>query len=158
MTANNSLAAQSLYSRDILRLAMTLSEWPYGARLPGRAELRSSTCGSRVVVELALDDRGRIAEFGIDAQACALGQASAAILAGRVVGRSRDDIATGLAALTDLLDGRADSADVAKIWPGLDALASAQGLSARRPSILLPFRATIQAIDRIAQNPLSGGQ
>ena len=158
MATTSGSTSERLYSRDVLRLAMSLSEWPFHNRLPRRAELRSATCGSRLRVEIALDDDDRISEIGIDAQSCALGQASAAILASRVIGRSREEIAAGLDTLTAMLDAAIDPQDAALIWPGIDTLSSAQGLSARRPSILLPFQATIAAIDGLTQHTGMAGQ
>ena len=41
---------------------------------------RSPICGSRVTVDVNLDAEGRVAEIGMLVRACALGQASAALL------------------------------------------------------------------------------
>ncbi|MEO1688741.1 MAG: iron-sulfur cluster assembly scaffold protein, partial [Pseudomonadota bacterium] len=73
----------SLYSKRILALA---SDIPHAGRLPdaqATARKRSPLCGSAVTVDLTLDD-GRIAAFGQEVKACALGQASAAVLGAQV--------------------------------------------------------------------------
>ncbi|RYD72110.1 MAG: iron-sulfur cluster assembly scaffold protein, partial [Verrucomicrobiaceae bacterium] len=64
-----------LYNMEILRLAATV---PFQERLPapmGTAEKRSPVCGSRVTVDINLED-GRVSELGLLVRACALGQAS----------------------------------------------------------------------------------
>ena len=76
-----------LYSQRILALAADI---PLTERLRDpqvTARRRSPLCGSTVTVDLDLAD-GRIAAFGQDVKACALGQASASVL-GRHV-RRRD--------------------------------------------------------------------
>ena len=71
----------TLYNRDILRLAASI---PHQRRLDApqaSVERRSPVCGSRVVVDVVLDDDGRVAALGQEVKACALGQASAALMA-----------------------------------------------------------------------------
>ena len=74
-----------LYSQRILALAADI---PLTERLEHpqvTAKRRSPLCGSTVTVDLDLAD-GRIAAFGQDVKACALGQASASVLGRHVVG------------------------------------------------------------------------
>ena len=73
----------SLYSGQILGLAADI---PHSGRLAdpqGTGRRRSPLCGSTVTVDVTLD-AGRVARFAQEVRACALGQASAAIL-GRVL-------------------------------------------------------------------------
>ena len=95
----------ALYNARILRLAASI---PFGARLErpdASVERRSPVCGSRVTVDVRLGDDGRVAEFGQLVRACALGQASAAILAGNVIGRSGGELADAADALAGWLKG-----------------------------------------------------
>ena len=131
-----------LYNRDILRLAASI---PHLGRLESpqaRVERTSPVCGSRVSVELRLDDEGRVAEIGQDVSACALGQASAALMGAHVIGRSPAEIAEARNRLANYLNG--DGSDSGS-WPGLEALAPARPYKARHPSILLPFDAAAEA-------------
>ena len=76
-----------LYSGRILALAADI---PHLGRLPaptGSARKRSPLCGSTVTVDLVLKD-GQITDFAQDVKACALGQASAAILGSVILGCS----------------------------------------------------------------------
>jgi NifU-like protein involved in Fe-S cluster formation len=132
----------ALYNRDILRLAASI---PHQGRLEGaqaRVEKRSPVCGSRVAVEVALDDDGRIAALGQEVKACALGQASAALMGGHALGRSPDELAEARDALGAYLAGtRADPGG----WPGLAVFAHARAHAARHASILLAFEAAAEA-------------
>lgn len=132
-----------LYNARILRLAASI---PHLGRLSdpgGSAERRSPICGSRVTVDVVADGEGRIAALGLDVRACALGQASSALMAEQAVGRSLPEIAVARVALTDFLAGtRDDPGD----WPGLEIFGPARPHSARHPSIRLAFEAVEAAL------------
>lgn len=137
--------AKVLYTPAILGLAVSLADWPLTDDLPHQAELRSQSCGSVVRVGISLDDTGQVARFGVKAQACALGQASAAILAAQVTGQGQGAIVSARDALAAFLAGeRADPGD----WPGIEHLASALPYPARHGSILLPWRAAVAALEQ----------
>jgi NifU-like protein involved in Fe-S cluster formation len=132
----------ALYSRDILRLAASI---PHHARLPhphGSAEKRSAVCGSRVVVDVALDGEGRVAALGQEVKACALGQASAALLGANALGRTPEELAEAREALAAWLAGTSDAPGA---WPGLKVLAAARPYAARHAAILLAFEAAAEA-------------
>lgn len=132
----------SLYNLDVLRLATSLADWPRLTVPHHSVEKRSVVCGSRVAVDVALDGQGRVIAFGQDVQACALGQASAALLAKHIVGQSVAEIEAARSRLADFLAGADDSIGD---WPGLDVLTSAQKYPARHASIRLPFEAAAEA-------------
>src|SRR3546814_5997903 len=77
----------ALYNRDILRLAASIPHLGRLERAQASAEKRSPVCGSWVAVDVALDDEGRVAALGQEVKACALGQASAALMGAGVLGR-----------------------------------------------------------------------
>lgn len=132
----------ALYNRDILRLAASI---PHLGRLSaphGSAERTSKLCGSRVAVDAALDGEGRIAALGLDVKACALGQASASLMAAHAIGSSRDQLDAAIESLRRYLAGeRADPG----AWPGLAVFAPARAFPARHAAILLPFEAAAAA-------------
>jgi NifU-like protein involved in Fe-S cluster formation len=130
-----------LYNTQILRLAASI---PFQERLeaPGAtSEKRSPVCGSRVTVDVNLAD-GRVSEVGMLVRACALGQASAALMAAHVVGRSAEELATARDQLTAWLAGERDAPPD---WPGLDLFVPALPHRARHPSIRLAFEAAAEA-------------
>ena len=132
-----------LYTTEILRLAASLREPHALEREDGRAELRSPTCGSRITLAVQLDRDGRVEALSQQVHACAFGQASATILEGGAIGRSRDDVNLALARCGEWLDG----AEAAPDWAGISALAPARSRKSRHGAILLPFRALLAAIE-----------
>ena len=73
--------AATLYSPAVLALATSLADWPWDETLPLQATVRSRSCGSTLSLSLATDAAGRIEQVGMKPHACAIGQASAAIIA-----------------------------------------------------------------------------
>lgn len=137
-----------LYNTAILRLAATI---PHHARLAdpmGSAERRSPICGSRVTVDIDTDADGRVERVGMLVQACALGQASAALMGAEVLGKSRDEIAAARDALAAWLAGEG----TVPAWPGFDLFEPALPHRARHASIRLAFEAAAEAAARAAAN------
>lgn len=135
-----------LYNAEILRLAASI---PFHQRLAApmaSSERRSPVCGSRVTVDVALDGDGRVERLGLLVRACALGQASAALMAAAAVGRSAAELAATRDALTAWLAGAGSPPD----WPGLHLFAPALPHSARHPSIRLAFEAVAEAAAQAA--------
>ena len=132
----------ALYNRDILRLAVSI---PHQGRLQNpqaSVEKRSPVCGSRVAVDVVLDEEGRVLSLGQEVKACALGQASASLMGANAVGRSGGELANARDALAAFLDGtREDPGE----WPGLEIFGPARPFKARHRSILLPFEAVAEA-------------
>ena len=132
-----------LYTQEILRLAASLAEPCRLERVDGAAEARSPTCGSTVRIEIQRDHQGRVAGLSQQVQACAFGQASAALLERNAAGCTREEAAAALQDLTAWLAGtRADPGE----WPGLAVLAPARSRKSRHGAILLPFRALVAAL------------
>ena len=136
-----------LYNAEILRLAATI---PHHERLPepmATAEKRSPICGSRVTIDVAVDDAGRVSEVGLLVRACALGQASSSLLASNILGRTPAELAATRDALTAWLAREGDAPD----WPGMDIFTPALDYTARHPSIRLAFEAAAEAADTAAK-------
>ena len=132
-----------LYTTDILRLAASLGAQPVLDRIDGSGDERAPTCGSRVRTSVQLDEDGRIHALTQDVQACAFGQASAALVARHAPGHSEAEVDEGLGQLAAWLEGERDDPG---IWPGLGALAPARSRRGRHPAILLPFRSLLAAL------------
>lgn len=134
MTAN-------LYNTEILRLAAETAQAIRLSDPQSTVEKRSAICGSRVTVDIALGDDGRVAQVGMMVRACALGQASSALLAREIIGRSPAELNAARDALTAWLAGEGDAPD----WPGLTLFEPARPHSARHASIRLAFEAAAEA-------------
>lgn len=131
-----------LYSTRILALSAGLPGTERLETPDATARKRSPLCGSSVVVDVVVRDR-RIAAFGHDVKACALGQASAAVLAADVIGRSEDEVRSARDALAAMLteNGPPPGAPFAD----LEALLPARDFKNRHASILLAWDATLAA-------------
>ncbi len=131
-----------LYTREILRLAASLGEPAVLARVDGVAERRSRSCGSRVRVEAMIVD-GRIEQVSQRVEACAFGQAAAALMLAGAGGRSAEDVSAALDAIRAWLEGDDGAAHA---WPGLTVLEPARSRAGRHGAILLPFEALLGAL------------
>lgn len=136
------MSATVLYTPEVLGLATSLASWRWDDALPLRGEGRSKNCGSTILVGLALDDQGRIERIGLRSQACAVGQAAAAIFARGAGGRDAAAIAHATEELAAWLKEGGPLPD----WPGLSAIAAAREYPARHGAIMLAWNAARDAL------------
>jgi len=134
-----------LYSSKILGLAANM---PLAGRLAApqaSAEKVAKLCGSRIVVDLDLTG-GLVSAFAQEVQACALGQASAAILGSQVIGASLEEIKAAHDALRAMLkdQGPAPTGRFAD----LAVLEVVRDYPARHASTLLAFEAALSAAEQ----------
>lgn len=134
--------AAKLYSPALLGLATELAQFPLSDALPLRAEARSRSCGSVIALGLALAENGRVGQIGMTVSACAIGQASAALLARSALGADPARIVDTTATITTWLAGESGLPD----WPGLDVLSPALPHPGRHGALLLPWKATCEAL------------
>jgi len=133
-----------LYSSRILALA---AEIPHIGRLPapqGSARRRSPLCGSTVTVDVAVTD-GRVSAFAQDVKACALGQASAAVLGQAVLGRSLPELQAARDGLRAML--KEGGPVPAAPFAGYEVLLPARDYKNRHASILLAIEAACEAME-----------
>ena len=136
-----------LYSGQILQLAGSIPHLGRLAEPQGSAKLRAPLCGSTITTDVVLTG-DRVSGFAQEVRACALGQASAAILGQAVLGRSRQELAQTRDTLAAMLapDGPAPAAPFA----GYEVLRAARDYRNRHGSILLALNAVLAAIDAAA--------
>jgi NifU-like protein involved in Fe-S cluster formation len=133
-----------LYSKRILALAADI---PHHGRLEapqGTSKERSPLCGSTVTADVRMEN-GRIADFAQNVKACALGQASSAILGAHVLGQDRASIQAARDALVTML--KEDGPTPPAPFDDLEVLRPAREFKNRHPSILLAWDATLAAMD-----------
>ena len=136
-----------LYNTDVLSLAANIS---HVGRLPvpcGSARKVSKLCGSWVEVDICLEDNV-VTEFAVRLQACALGQASAAILAEAAIGASTAELQAARDGLRAILKDGANAPDGR--FAKLALLADVANYPARHTSTLLAFDAVLAAVDDAA--------
>lgn len=142
----------TLYSGRILALAAAV---PFTGRLQapqGTARRRSPLCGSTITADVVLEG-GRVARFAQDVRACALGQASAALLGAGIIGRSRQELEAARAALAAMLAG---GPVPAAPFDGYEVLIPARDYRNRHASILLALEAACAAV-AAAEEAAGGG-
>ena len=141
-----------LYSERILQLAADI---PLTERLDApdaTVRRRSPLCGSTVTVDVSVED-GHITGFGQDVKACALGQASAAVLGAVVIGRTRAEIEAARDQLREMLKG----GDVPKApFDGYEVLIPARDFRNRHASIMLALEATAEAMEQAEKAVATG--
>jgi NifU-like protein involved in Fe-S cluster formation len=135
-----------LYNRDILALAVATSEYLPIADARHRVSKRAPLCGSAIILDLDTDDAGRVTRVGMHVEACALGQASATLLARHAPGLGLAELRAARSAIAGWFAGEGPQPD----WPEFDLLAPAKGYPARHGAILLPFDAAIAALEERA--------
>ena len=134
-----------LYSQRILALAADI---PHHGRLEApqaSVKRRAPLCGSTVTVDLDIAE-GRISRFAQDVKACALGQASAALMGAHILGRNRAEIAAARDALAAMLKGEGNGPEAP--FEGYEVLTPARDYRNRHASIMLSLEATLEAIER----------
>ena len=87
---------------------------------------------------------GKVADFGQDVKACALGQAAAAVLGEHVIGADLEEIEVARDALRAML--KADGPPPAGRFSELSVLAPVKDYPARHTSTLLAFEAAVEAV------------
>ena len=147
------VSLEDLYTPDILALATAIPHIGALDAPEGEAVAHSRLCGSRVVAQVRLDEEGRVADYAQQVNACALGQASAAILGERVIGATLAELEEGRAALRRML---AEGTPPAGAWQGLAVLERVRAVPQRHAAVLLPFDAAIAAVrDALAKREAS---
>lgn len=144
-----------IYSARVLALAANL---PHLGRLvspDGSAEKTSRLCGSRVTVDVGLDAEGRIERFAQDVKACALGQASAAILGAGAIGAGEADLELATRAFQSML--KAGGPPPEGRFSDLAMLAPVKDYPARHASTLLAFEAALEAVRRARARTRTAG-
>jgi len=149
-----SLMIDDLYSAKLLTLAANM---PRAGRLTapdGSAERVAKLCGSKVIVDVAMDGE-QVADFAQDVKACALGQASAAVLGAQVVGASLAEIEMARDAFRAML--KAGGPPPEGRFSDLAMLAPVKDYPARHASTLLAFEAAAAAVRQAMERTSRAG-
>lgn len=132
-----------LYNGEILALTATLRNAHLDAP-DGTSRKVSKLCGSWLEIDVTLDG-DKVADAALRVQACALGQASAAILKESIEGASFDELKNARDALRDML--KADGEPPTGRFEKLKLLKGVKAYPARHTSTLLAFEAAVEALE-----------
>lgn len=132
-----------IYNKDVLRLAANISRIDPLESPDARVHVRSPLCGSTLDIDLKVVN-ARIVDYGQTIKACALGQASASVMAQAAIGKDAAEIERVRTIVEKMLKdgGAAPDGD----WAALAALIPAKDAPARHGAILLPFDGVLKAL------------
>ncbi len=135
---------EELYTPEVLALACNIPRLGRLENPDATASLRSRLCGSRITVDLRLDG-DIITDFAQQVEACALAQASAALLGRHVTGCTDTEMHAVRDALRAMLkDGAPPPGGK---WKDLAVFLPVREVQARHDSVLLPFDAVCRALE-----------
>lgn len=140
----NTGPAGKLYTPELLALATELAHFRLTDDLPLRGEGRSRTCGSTASLGLRLTGTGTIDAVGMKISACAIGQASAAIMARGLAGKTSLELSAVQQQIARWLEHGGPLPE----WPGFEAIEPAGAYSGRHGAIMLPWNAALDALSK----------
>ncbi|MFC2951680.1 iron-sulfur cluster assembly scaffold protein [Marinicaulis aureus] len=111
----------------------------------------SRVCGSEVTVDLVMKD-GRVADFGMEAKACALGQASASIVARNIIAAEAQELYRLRDAMRAMLKENGEPPTGEgwdERWRDLAMLQPIRDYPQRHASTLLVFEAVCACLDQL---------
>ena len=135
-----------IYNTRSIELAGTI---PRLGRLPApdaSATAHSKLCGSTVKIDLKMDGPV-VTDFAHDVKACALGQASSAIMASHVVGSTAAELRELRETVRKML--KDNGAPPQGKWADIALLEPVRDYKARHASTMLTFDAVVDAIGQI---------
>ena len=135
----------AIYNKDVLRLAADITGIETIKNPDATVSLRSPLCGSSIEISIIVID-DCITEYSQKIKACALGQASASVVAKAVIGKTREEINAARDRTKEMLENGATLPE--GDWTPLVALAPAKELKPRHGAILLPFDALLKALEQ----------
>ena len=135
-----------IYNRRILELAGGIPRLGRLEKPDATATAHSRLCGSTVTVDLKMDG-DVVTDFAHEVRACALGQASSAVMAAHVVGASAAELRQARAEMHRML--KDNGPPPTGRFTELEVLAPVRDYKARHASTLLTFDAVVGAIDQI---------
>ncbi|WP_428246177.1 iron-sulfur cluster assembly scaffold protein [Ferrovibrio sp.] len=148
----------ALYNEKILGFAAHIGQTERLPEPDATVTQQSPLCGSRITVDLKMEG-DRVVGYGQLVRACALGQASASIFGQHVVGQDAATLRQLLARMRAMLKegGPAPDAEFAGgEFADLEVLTPVRDHKARHNAVLLPFEATVKAIDQIEARRQAG--
>lgn len=135
-----------VYNAKILGFAGNIGRIGRLAAPDASATAHSKLCGSTVTVDLAVKD-GVVTDFAHEVKACALGQASSAIMAEHVVGARADELRATREAMRRML--KENGSPPQGRFADLKYLEPVRDYKARHASTMLTFDAVVDCLDQI---------
>ncbi|WP_378951980.1 iron-sulfur cluster assembly scaffold protein [Mesorhizobium sp. ANAO-SY3R2] len=135
-----------IYNSKILGFAGNIGRLGRLENPDASATAHSKLCGSTVTIDLKMKD-GIVTDFAHVVKACALGQASSAIMAEHVVGASADELRAVRESMLHMLKDNGKPPEGR--FEDLKYLEPVRDYKARHTSTMLTFDAVVDAIGQI---------
>lgn len=135
-----------IYNQKILEFAGNITRAGVIVDADATSEKHSKLCGSKVRVHLKLDG-GVVTDFSHEVRACALGQASSAIMALHVVGATAEQLRQARLDMLAMLKEGGEGPSGR--FEDMRYLKPVKDYKARHASTMLTFDAVVDAIDQI---------
>jgi NifU-like protein involved in Fe-S cluster formation len=142
-----------IYNKRIIELAGNIPRLGRLADPDASATAHSKLCGSTVKVDLKMEG-DVVTDFAHDVKACALGQASSAIMARHVVGSHAAELRELRETVRKMLKENG-TPPVGK-WADIALLEPVRDYKARHASTMLTFDAVVDAIGQIEAGTSNG--
>jgi NifU-like protein involved in Fe-S cluster formation len=134
-----------VYNAKILELAGNIPRLGRLENPDATAKGYSKLCGSTITVDLNLHE-GMVTDYAHELKACALGQASASIMARNIVGSTPDELRTAREILRKMLKENGPPPEGK--WGDLAVLEPVRDYKARHGSTMLAFDAVVDALEK----------
>jgi len=138
-----------LYNGRILELAANIPRTKRLEHADATARAHSKLCGSRVVVDLKMED-GVVTDYGQEVKACLLGQSSASIVGQNIIGATSAEMRSVGDQMRKML--KENGVPPTGKWANLAVLEPVRDYKARHASTLLVFDAVEDAMSQIEAN------
>lgn len=139
------MSIDSVYNAKILDYAGNIERIGRLDNPDASAKAHSKLCGSTVVVDIEQKD-GLVTDYAHDVKACALGQASSAILAKNVIGTSLEELSTARQQMLAML--KENGPPPTGKFEELKFLEPVRDYRARHASTMLAFDAVVSAMEQ----------
>ncbi len=144
-----------IYNAKILELAGNIPRLGRLDSPDASAKAHSKLCGSTVIVDLKMQN-GVVTDFAQDVKACALGQASASVVARHVIGAGLAELRQARDAMRAML--KENGPPPQGRFAEAEALLPVRDFKARHASTMLAFEAVVDAAEQIdARSAAAGG-
>jgi len=142
-----------VYNAKILAFAGNIGRTGRLEAPDATATAHSKLCGSTVTVDLKMED-GVVTDFAHEVRACALGQASSAVMAQHVVGATAEELREVRETMLRMLKENGEPPKGR--FEDLKYLEPVRDYKARHASTMLTFDAVVDCIDQIEKKRAAG--
>ncbi len=138
-----------LYSTEIIKIAGRLAPENRLKSPDASARRASRICGSVAEVDIKMRD-GKVAEYGQEVNACALGQTAASIMAEHIVGSTPEELRVLRHQVEAML--KKNGPPPTGKWVDIKYLEPVRDFPPRHASVMLVFNAVVEALDKISES------